>query len=80
MDYRECGSHARGVYPTEDTSRKGKARERSRHKNNSKRVVKNMDERKVVTKGKSLKQDLTSAADLTIELPEGLDSPFHRLN
>ena len=71
-------SHARGVYPTQDS--KGEARERSRHKNNSKRVVKNMDERKVVTKGKSLKQDLTSAADLTIELPEGLDSPFHRLN
>ena len=26
MDYRERGSHARGVYPTQDTSRMGTAR------------------------------------------------------
>ena len=32
-----------------------------------------MEERNVGTKGKSLKQDLTSIKDLTIELPEGHD-------
>ena len=29
---------------------------------------------------KSLKQDLTSAKDLTIELPERRESPYLRLN
>ena len=37
-----------------------------------------MKKRNVVTKGKSLKQDLTSAKDLAIELPEGRESPYHR--
>ena len=31
-------------------------------------------------KGKSLKQSLTSAEDLTIELPVGRESPYHRLD
>ena len=73
MDYRERGSHARGVYPTQHTSRMGRARvkqeEKNRHKNNA-RVVGNLEERNVGTNGKSHKQDLTSAKDLTIELPE----------
>ena len=41
---------------------------RSRHKNNSKRVVRILEKRNVGTKEKSSKQDLTSAEDLTIEL------------
>ena len=49
----------------------GTARGRSRHKNNSKRGVKNLEEKNVGTKGKSPKQGLTKATDLTIELPEG---------
>ena len=39
-----------------------------------------MEERNVGTKGKSSKQDLTSVKDLTIELPEGRESPYHRLD
>ena len=54
---------------------KGETRERSRHKNHSNRVVWNMEIWNVGTKGKSPKQGLTSAKDLTIELPEGRESP-----
>ena len=36
---------------------KGEVRGSSRHRNNSKRVVRNLEERNVGTKGKSLKQD-----------------------
>ena len=43
------------------------------------RVVWNMEERNVGARGKSPKQDLTSVKDLTIELPEGRESPFHIL-
>ena len=39
-----------------------------------------MEERNVATKGKNLKQDLTSAKDLTIELPERRESFYHRLD
>ena len=30
--------------------------------------------------GKSLKQGLTDAKDITIALPEGRESPYHRLD
>ena len=53
---------------------KGKARIRSRHENNSKRVVKHLEERNVDTKKKSPKQGLASAKNLTMELPEGRES------
>ena len=82
MDYRERRSHARGVYPAQCTSRMGTARvkqEEERHKNNT-RVVGNLEERKVGTKGKSPEQDLTSAKDLIIELPEERKSLYHRLD
>ena len=36
-----------------------------------------MEEGNVYTKGKSAKQDLTSAKDLTTELPEGRESPYN---
>ena len=39
-----------------------------------------MEERKVGTKGKSPKQGLAKAKDLTLELPEGSESPYHRLD
>ena len=39
-----------------------------------------MEGRNVGTKGKSLKQGLISAKDLPIELPEGCESPYHRLD
>ena len=48
-------------------------------KNNA-RVVRNLEERNVGTKRKNVKQGLTSANDLTIELPEGRKSPYHRLD
>ena len=47
---------------------KGKERGRSRYKNNSERVVRNVEERNVSTKEKSPKQ---GAEELTIELLEG---------
>ena len=49
----------------------------SRHKSNRKRVVRNLEERNVGTKGKRAKQGLTSTKDKTIELPEGRESPYH---
>ena len=84
MNCRERGSHARGVYPTQDTSRmriaRVKQKVRSGLQNNCKRVVRNMEENNVVMKGKSPKQSLTSADDQNIELLEGHKSPYHRLD
>ena len=84
MDWRERGSHARGVYPTQYTSRMGTARvkeEEGADKNNSKRVVWNIEGRNVGTiVGKSPKQGIINAKDLPIELPEGCESPYHRLD
>ena len=71
MYYGEQESHARGVNET---------RGRSRHENHSNRVVGNLEERNEGTKGKSLKQGLTRAKDLPIELTEGRESPYHRLD
>ena len=54
MNYREQGSHARGVSHTgylEPGNNKGEARGRSRHKNNAK-VVRNLEERNVARRGK----------------------------
>ena len=73
MDYRERGSRARGVYITQSIRVK-------QEEETDKRVVRNVEERNVGTDGKSSKQDLTSAEDLTIELPEGHESPYHRLD
>ena len=39
-----------------------------------------MEEKNVVTKGKSHKQDLTNAEKIHMELPEGRESPYHRLD
>ena len=39
-----------------------------------------MEEKTVSTMGKSSKKDLTSAKNLTIELPEGRESSYHRLD
>ena len=39
-----------------------------------------MEERNVGTKGKSPKQGLTSAKDLTIKLPEGCESYYYGLD
>ena len=75
MDYRERGSHARGVYLTQYTSHMGTARGRNRRKNNA--IVKNLEERNVGTKEKSHKKELACAKDLPMELAE---SPYHRLD
>ena len=82
MDYEERRFHARGVSHTGYLAygnSKGETRGRSRPKNNSKRVVRNREERNVGTKRKSPKQGLTSAKDLTTELPDGRESAYHRL-
>ena len=65
MDNRERGSHAQGVYPTHTRTARVKQEEKNRHKNNSRRVVKNIEERNAGTKVEDLKQDLT------IMFPEG---------
>ena len=61
MDYRKRGSHARGEYPTGYLAHENSKEEAD--KNNSKRVVRNMEDRNVGTKGESPKQGLT------VELP-----------
>ena len=43
MDYRERGSHARGVYPLSHGNSKDEAKGNIRHTNNSYRVVWNME-------------------------------------
>ena len=58
MNYSERGSHARGVYLTEYTSRMGTAmmkQEKEADKNHSNRVVWNLEEKNVGTKGESPK-------------------------
>ena len=73
MDCRERRSHAQECashtgYLARGNS-KDEERGKNRHKNNSKRVVRNLKERNVGTKGKSPTQVLTSAENLTMELP-----------
>ena len=80
MDYMKRGSHAWGVYPTHYTSRKSEPRGRNRHMSNSNRVVRNLEERNVGSKGKSPKQGLTRAEVLTIMLTSGSDLPLNRSN
>ena len=71
-----CVSHT--GYLAQENS-KGEIRGRSRNQNNSKRVVWNMEARNVGTiRVKRPKQDLTRVKDLTIEPPEGRESPYHR--
>ena len=78
MDCKERESHAPGVYSIQYTSRMRTARGGHRHNNNSKGVVRNLEVRNMRTEKKSPKQGLTSAADLTMMLPKGRDSPYHR--
>ena len=71
MEYRKRESHTRGVYPKQYASNvhrnnKCEARERRRHNNIIRSVGRNLEERNVGTKGKSIKKDLTSADDLTV--------------
>ena len=72
-----CNTHCHKGHLAHGNS-KGGARERNRHKNNSKRVVRNLKERNVSTKGKSPKQGLTCAKHPTIELPTVRECPHHR--
>ena len=59
-----------GVYPTQDTSGHG----------NRKGEVRDTRIWSMGMKGKIPKQGLSSARDLTIELPEGRESPYNRLD
>ena len=59
----------------------GETWETIRLMNHSKRVLWNMEGRNMgIIKGKVPKQGLTSAKDLNIELREGCESPYHRLD
>ena len=77
MDFKERGSHA-GVYPTQDASCMGRVSVLQKEEKDA-RVIKYRGKKRG-TKEKSPKQDLTSAKDLTIELNEGRESPYHRLD
>ena len=77
MDYWERG-YLTGYLTHGNIKRE--ARGKSIHKNNSKRKVRNMEERNVGRKGKSPEQGITSAKALTVELPEGCEYPYHRLD
>ena len=61
MDCRERGSHARGVYPTQETSRIGRANVKH-EKDTETRIIardlRNMEERNVGTKRKYPEQGL----------------------
>ena len=68
-----CGSHS-GYLAHESRNRhekKKQTREKDTRIIASKRVVRNMEERNVSTKGRSPKQGLTSAADITMMHPNG---------
>ena len=67
-----CVSHT-GYLQNENGN--GEKRGRIRHQNNSKSVVKNLEERNVSSKKICPKQSQTSAKDLTIIHTEGHDSP-----
>ena len=69
MNYRERGSHARGVYPTRDTSRMGTARVKQEEEADTRILVKEHYEiwkESEHYKAKSPKQGLTSAKDITL--------------
>ena len=63
MDYRERGSRARGVYPTQFTSCMWTVRVKQEEEADT-RIIRNPEERNVGPKGKSLKQGLTITEDL----------------
>ena len=77
------GSHARGVSHTKYLAHgniKGEARGRNRYKNHCKIVMRNMEGKTVgITRGKGPELGLTSTKDLTMELPEGHEAPYHKL-
>ena len=67
------GSHARGMHPTQDTSRMGTARVKQEEEADTRIIVRNIEERK----GEGSQQGITSANDLTIELYELRESLYH---
>ena len=79
----DTGCLARGVFHIGYIVRrnsKGKIKIKSRQKNPSK-IVWNMEGKNVgIIRVKSPKQGLTRAEDLTIELLELRESPYHRLD
>ena len=78
IDYRERGSHAQSVYPTQDAPRMGTARMKQEEEADTRIIVIEKYEiwkkRNVGTKVKSPKQGLTSAKDLPIEIIERRES------
>ena len=75
LNCRERGSHARGLVPAQNTSRMGTATKIIFKSSNISRgtVLRQFQ-------GKSHKQGLTNAKNLTITLSEWRDSPWHRSN
>ena len=80
MDCGERRSHARGVYPTQDTSRMGTAR--VRHKSHSKRVVSKKYGRKESGHHKEdmSQTRLNQAGGPNYRAPRGMQVPYYRLD
>ena len=68
IDCRERGTHARGVYPTQDTSSMGTAKVKQEEQTDT-RIMRESST-KSGRKERGPKQGLTRAKDLTMELPE----------
>ena len=71
------------IYCVGNTARAWDRRDKrrsSKHLSNSKRVVRNLEEWNVGTKGQRPKQDITRAKAPTIELSEGHELLYHRLD
>ena len=69
MDYSERVSHTRSVYLTQYTSRTGTVRvKQEEDENNSKRVVRNMEERNVGTKRKNFRQGLARMHNIALDI------------
>ena len=79
MDCRERGSETRGVYPTQDTSRMGteKAKQEEADTRILAKKCKKSGRNVGTIRGKTPKQNLTSAKVLTIRNPEG---GYHAIN
>ena len=83
MDYQELGSHARGAYPTQYTSRMETARMKQEEEADTRTIV--IEQYEIWKKGmwaqrgKSPEKGLTTAKDLPVEFPEGRESSYHKL-
>ena len=78
IKYREQGSHERGVYRTQDTLRMGTVR--VKREEEAEVIARESKKSGRTERGHKGVKSQTRAEDLTMELPEGRESPYHRLD